>query len=74
MTIDSDILELATLDPERHAEYLRLDGTPLCGCLTARGNQCNEAAGPSKLSETAWLHLHRRLACKRHRERSTTAA
>jgi hypothetical protein len=55
------------LDAEQSAEYLACNGTPLCGCLTSRGNQCNEAIGPP--TPSAWLHLHRKLACHYHQIR-----
>ena len=57
------------VDDEQRAEYLKLDGVPLCGRLTNAGKVCDHPAGPRGLSFSAWAHCHRRLACRYHREK-----
>jgi hypothetical protein len=55
-----------TLDEYR--EWIRTDGTPLCGAITKAGKPCPVALGPMQRELGPWLALHRNGLCSAHRK------
>jgi hypothetical protein len=54
------------LTKEEYAEWVDLDGIPLCSCRTAKGTMCRATCGHSQLSADEWKARHRRLPCAVH--------
>jgi len=53
---------------EQYREWIRTDGTPLCGATTKAGKPCPVPLGPVQQQITPWLALHRNGLCCAHRK------
>jgi hypothetical protein len=55
------------LGKSEYIEWVRLDGTALCGERTKSGRQCrNSVGGGSQLDAGEWKEKHRQIACSTH--------
>jgi len=71
-------LEIYNRDPDEYAaryygltklqyiEWITLDGNPLCGTRTAKGDLCRNQSGPGQLGAADWLLFHRKSTCSSH--------
>jgi hypothetical protein len=55
------------LTRDEYREWVALDGTPWCGCMTKTGRPCKNFVGRIQHRAAEWKQKHRRLACKAHK-------
>jgi hypothetical protein len=52
---------------QQYREWIRTEGTPLCGAITKAGKPCSVPIGRYQQESQPWLALHRSERCSAHR-------
>lgn len=63
---DAFVAQHLGLTPAQYAEYIEVDGAPLCGATTKKGVPCSVMLGRIQMDVGSWLALHREQYCKSH--------